>query len=434
METDDLTSDFESQLAAHLDACARSGGYRVVKVLKASDYERTEKVVFPGAEGGELGPFVRKRIEAQSGLGHAYELLFDAQRAGFRSAVLPRIIDVCNDGTHLNVVMEWLPGSTLEEYVAAHGPGCLLARAVIERLCEAVLQMHGGFGVADAAPLIHRDLKPSNVMLAGRAGVGEGDSSPASGAGGDLSALPSSVVLIDLGIARAWKPGASADTMRLGTRPYAPPEQYGFGQTSVRSDVYALGAILYFCLTGEDPADGAPVAEQVRRPEVPKAVGSVIERAMAFDPQDRYASAGEFAAAAHAALSALPAPAASEPAPHRPGPARHRWQLPAALGKTWNALVIVSALLPTLASLWLIPYPTQEAAAQPLWFRVIEYVFWLPPTICSIAYLLLDKRRLKTRFSALARLTLKQELAWVFAFLLVSTVVVTTIGMLAGVV
>ena len=58
----------------------------------------------------------------------------------------------------------------------------------------------------------------------------------------------SSLVIIDLGIAHVWRDGADADTVKFGTRPYAPPEQYGFGQTSVRSDIDALGALLFFCL------------------------------------------------------------------------------------------------------------------------------------------------------------------------------------------
>ncbi len=87
-----------------------------------------------------------------------------------------------------------------------------------------------------AAPVIHRDLKPSNIIVSGA------NYTP------DTGMTFSSLVIIDLGIARVWREGADADTVKFGTRPYAPPEQYGFGQTSVRSDVYALGALLFFCL------------------------------------------------------------------------------------------------------------------------------------------------------------------------------------------
>lgn len=93
--------------------------------------------------------------------------------------------------------------------------------------------------------MIHRDLKPSNIIVTGA------NYTP------DDGLTFSSLVIIDLGIARVWRDGADADTVKFGTRPYAPPEQYGFGQTSVRSDVYALGALLFFCLTGVDLNQGS---------------------------------------------------------------------------------------------------------------------------------------------------------------------------------
>ena len=78
-------------------------------------------------------------------------------------------------------------------------------------MCEAVRELHECFN----PPLIHRDLKPANIVLSnGR------------------------VFLIDFGIARVYRSGSVSDTSHLGTRAYAPPEQYGFGQTDTRSDVY----------------------------------------------------------------------------------------------------------------------------------------------------------------------------------------------------
>ena len=71
------------ELAEHLNALARDGCYRVDAVLKESTCETTERVYFQGANGAEMGPFVRKRIDCASGMGTAYELLCAAQRAGF---------------------------------------------------------------------------------------------------------------------------------------------------------------------------------------------------------------------------------------------------------------------------------------------------------------------------------------------------------------
>lgn len=111
----------------------------------------------------------------------------------------------------------------------------------------------------------------------------------------------SSLVIIDLGIARVWREGADSDTVKFGTRPYAPPEQYGFGQTSVRSDVYALGALLFFCLTGTDPKPGRDMREQCEACDVPALLADVICMAMALDPAKRFASAKALGYAVRAA-------------------------------------------------------------------------------------------------------------------------------------
>ncbi len=97
-------------------------------------------------------------------------------------------------------------------------------------------------------------------------------------------------VLIDFGIARTYKTGAATDTVHFGTADYAPPEQYGFGQTDIRSDVYALGLVLWFCLTGRVPA---PSDRELAYTDsaVPEPLRRVIVRAAAFDPSDRYPSA-----------------------------------------------------------------------------------------------------------------------------------------------
>ena len=107
---------------------------------------------------------------------------------------------------------------------------------------------------------------------------------------------PTTPVLIDLGIARTWHNDAETDTTHLGTRAYAPPEQYGFGQTDVRSDVYALGLLAFFCLTGRDssPSDRECAFAD---PAVPEPWRVAIERAAALDPAERYQTAGELAAA-----------------------------------------------------------------------------------------------------------------------------------------
>lgn len=366
VEQTDIDADFDAALASYLSSCEGAGSYRVVGTLKSSDFEVTEKVCFCGRDGGELGPFVRKRIDASCGLGHAYERLMLAQRQGLRCPNLPRVLDCWNDGERLNVLMEWLPGVTLEDCVREEGPSEELAREVAPQVARAVGLLHGGLGAG--APVIHRDLKPSNVMVVG-----------------GQNGLPRSFVLIDLGIARTWREGAEADTTRLGTRSYAPPEQFGFGQTSVRSDVYALGAVLWFCLTGEDPAPGMDSRQLAERPDVPSDLHRVVAKAMSFDPEARYASAEELARAVEGRADGG----------HFSLVGAVGVEVPAAAGRAWNVVLALAVAVLVAASWVNVAEPTGSGAAWPLWLRFLAFGAWMPAGFASAAFALADRRRLR---------------------------------------
>lgn len=421
METPDDTCDanFDAELSSYLASCEGSGSYCVLERLKSSDFEVTEKVVFAGEKGGLLGPFVRKRIDASCGLGTAYGQLLAAQRAGLRCANLPRVFDCWNDGRQLNVVMEWLPGRTLEELVREEGPSAALARDAAGQLCRAVSLLHDGLG--GQAPIIHRDLKPSNVMVVGGSkGYGAPGGSDASDSSGGADVIPATYVLIDLGIARTWHEGATTDTQRLGTRSYAPPEQFGFGQTGVRSDVYALGAILYFCLTGEDPTAGVSPEALVVRPDIPPELGAVVAKAMSFDPDDRYESVEELACAlggesCGAALRAS------------------RLRVPVGVGRAWNVALAVALALLVAACVGNFVVPAPSSAGYPTWFLALEYLLWLPLSFAALAYLLADKRRLLTRVPGLARISLGRQRAICIGTIVATLVVTLAAGMAAGV-
>lgn len=377
VEQTDIDADFDAELASYLSSCEGAGSYRVLETLKSSDFEVTEKVVFCGRDGGELGPFVRKRIDASCGLGHAYERLMLAQRQGLRCPNLPRVLDCWNDGERLNVLMEWLPGVTLEEYVRSAGPSEVLAREATAQVARAVSCLHEGLGAG--VPMIHRDLKPSNVMVVG-----------------GKNGLPRSFVLIDLGIARTWREGAEADTTRLGTRSYAPPEQFGFGQTSVRSDVYALGAVLWFCLTGEDPAPGMDSRQLAERPDVPSDLHRVVAKAMSFDPEARYASAEELARAVEGRADGG----------HFSPVGAVGVEVPAAAGRAWNVVLALAVAVLVAASWVNVAEPTGSGAAWPLWLRFLAFGAWMPAGFASAAFALADRRRLRRHVGFLQALAL----------------------------
>jgi hypothetical protein len=204
----------------------------------------------------------------------------------------PNVVEVIDHG-HLPdgtayLVMELLRGESLAARVKAKGrlrPRELLPIAL--DVCNALVAVH-------AAGVVHRDLKPSNIFLA----TGREDGSG-----------PERVKLLDFGIARVeWEETRITNTGGpLGTPGYMSPEQEaGSGEIDARSDLFALGALLFECLVGEPPPPQSP-SGQVRMqggPDarldsgtqraaafVPPAWRVVIDRAMAASPGDRYPDA-----------------------------------------------------------------------------------------------------------------------------------------------
>lgn len=158
-----------------------------------------------------------------------------------------------------------------------------MAKRLFPGICDAIAELHGRFD----PPLIHRDIKPSNFMV-------DGDT----------------VLVIDLGFARTFDKDAACDTSHFGTRAYAPPEQFGYGQTDVRSDIYALGMVL-FCLLCEETPVPSTVQQRLSVHGVPESVRNVVAQATAFDPADRFGSVAAMRAAFVYAVG--PAVSAAEP-------------------------------------------------------------------------------------------------------------------------
>jgi serine/threonine-protein kinase len=183
---------------------------------------------------------------------------------------LPRVTDHFSEGGKQYLVMDFIEGHTLEE-ILNQTPGFLSEKQVVDwgtQLCDVLDYLH-----RQQPPVIFRDLKPGNIMLD----------------------QDGKVKLIDFGIARLFKPGKTSDTIAFGTAGYAPPEQYGKGQTDARSDVYALGATLHHLLTRREPAVDPFNFPPVRslNLSVSAAVGQAIVRAVNQTPNQRWQSATE---------------------------------------------------------------------------------------------------------------------------------------------
>jgi|GEM_PF-1804108 serine/threonine protein kinase len=186
---------------------------------------------------------------------------------------LPIVFDAFSENNRLFLAMEFIEGETLAAIRARRGPiPEQEVRSWLEQLCDVLEYLHG-----QQPPIIFRDLKPANVML-----------------------QPDGIIkLIDFGIARLFKAEQTHDTTQLGTEGYSPPEQYGWGQTDARSDIYALGKLAWSLLTGQDPAREPGGIFHVRPahmlvPPVSPTLDALIQYATALDPKQRPASTAEF--------------------------------------------------------------------------------------------------------------------------------------------
>ncbi len=192
---------------------------------------------------------------------------------------VPCIYDHFGDQNHWYLILEHIEGQTLEAFLAqreAQGQPLHLDEILdmATQLCTVLQHLH-----SRQPPIIYRDLKPSNIMRT-RQG---------------------SLVLIDFGIARHYRPGRAHDTQRLGSPGYAAPEQYGRAQTSPQSDIYSLGALLAFLLSGQDPAQDTDhplsLTPRLLEHEVErKELTTLAQRMRSPQPSQRPASCHEVAA------------------------------------------------------------------------------------------------------------------------------------------
>jgi len=189
------------------------------------------------------------------------------------------VIDAGDDGGYPYIVFEYVPGQTLKERIASSG------RLPTDEATAYAIEIGRGLAAAHAARLVHRDVKPQNVLIdaEGRAKV------------------------TDFGIARSLESSGLTATGRvLGTTDYVSPEQAMGREVDARTDIYALGIVLYEMLTGDVPfiaetqvavamkhVNNEVPDVQIRRPEASAALARVVDVATAKAPDDRYRSMNE---------------------------------------------------------------------------------------------------------------------------------------------
>jgi len=183
---------------------------------------------------------------------------------------LPRLFDIVEEDGRLYVISDYVEGISLDKKLEKDGP--VDEDTAVDwgiQLCEALQYLHS----LKPYPIIYRDMKPSNIILT------------------DSGILK----LVDFGIAREYKPQSKADTVYIGTRGYAAPEQYGAGQTSAASDIYSLGVTLHHLLTGKSPLEPPMEMLPVRHfnEGLSEKLEEIIIKCTRENPDERFQSASE---------------------------------------------------------------------------------------------------------------------------------------------
>lgn len=257
-----------------IEAVAGRGGMGIVYRATQLDLGRPVAIKLLATQHAE-DPEFRRRFEREARLTAAID----------HPNVIPIHAAGEQDG-HLYLVMRYVAGTDLHALLRERTRLAPLRASVI------VAQVADGLDAAHAAGLVHRDVKPANVLIAGR-----------------------HVYLSDFGITRDQMDDTviTDSGAWIGTVDFMSPEHLDAQPTDARSDVYALGCVLCCALTGTPPFHRgtvpATIAAHMREPaprpselaDVPEAFDAIVARALAKDPAERYASAGELGRAALAA-------------------------------------------------------------------------------------------------------------------------------------
>jgi len=298
-------------------------GYPIVSALDAGGQGQVYRAVHPTL-GRDVIIKVGHRAVAPGladALAQEGRLLAELDDPG-----LARVYDLRLHEGRPCLVMEYVRGVNLEQHAQLRPPAPRAAAALVARVARSLAAVH-------RRGVVHRDVKPRNILI-------------------DEAGNPR---LIDFGVARladAWRPEPGAERGVTGTLAYMAPEQARGEAAGPAADVFALGGVLYFLLTGHAPYPATSFTETyasalrcdwdraaLADPRVPAPLRAVVTKALALDPAARYATADAVAAAletfarprrrwpwlagaaAGALLAGVAAWAATRPPPAQPGPA-----------------------------------------------------------------------------------------------------------------
>ena len=170
---------------------------------------------------------------------------------------IPQIYECIEDSENLYIIEEYIHGRTLDSIFNDSGVFTNeLVCSLTAQLCQILHRLH-----TCNPPIIHRDIKPSNLILT----------------------TDDKLKLIDFNAAKNYTEGASKDTMLLGTQNFAAPEQYGFSQSDIRTDIYGIGVTMNYLLTGKYPN------EEIYQ----GSLHNLLDKCLRMSPSERYSNCEE---------------------------------------------------------------------------------------------------------------------------------------------
>lgn len=231
----------------------------------------------------------------------AFRRRFVREARAAAALVHPNIVTVYDAGEAdgaLYIAMEYVEGGDLAQLIERGSPA-------VERVIAILEQVGDALDAAHAQGVVHRDVKPANILIG-----------------------PQRCYLGDFGLTKRLDSGSNLTSVGqlVGTIDYVAPEQIEGGPLDARTDVYALGCVLYHCLAGTAPyqmesdvqvlfahlkREPPPLSD--KRPDLPRRLDEVIGRAMAKDKDDRPATCAELMRAARAAVGLAAAESAGTP-------------------------------------------------------------------------------------------------------------------------
>ena len=171
---------------------------------------------------------------------------------------VPKIFECVEDDGKLIIVEEYIQGESMAEHLEKKGTYTLeeVCRFMIT-VCDVLEHLHNL-----PQPVIHRDLKPDNILVQ---------------ESGYLK-------IVDFNTAKQYEDGRVSDTVIIGTRKYAAPEQFGFCQSDARTDIYAVGVMMNYLLTKKYPNELLYISEKHAK----KTMSDIIRKCVEFSPDSRY--------------------------------------------------------------------------------------------------------------------------------------------------